>query len=157
MRNGELITRPDNPRRYEDLLKDQPTGGGAPIESFSRQQIGGQMTPEEFAQNEKLIMEQLRNGQIRDESYDFTNYGINGAEDNILYTRENIGKMSSDEFSKHEKAIMSQMKTHGIPSKRDMQNNKKFESSQKSKSQNTSNSSDGKWVTINGNHVLIKD
>lgn len=96
MQNGELITRPDDKRKYEDLLKGQTTGYAVQVEPFTREQIGA-MTPDEFTKNEKAIMEQW-------------------------------GKI-------------------GIPSKRDLEYKK---------SAKTSNSN-GKWVTINGNHVLIKD
>ena len=50
-------------------------------------------------------------------------------------------------FSKNEKAIMKQWGKIGIPSIRDLEYKK---------SAKTSNSK-GKRVTINGNHVLIKD
>ncbi len=108
MKNGELITKPDDPRKYDGKVENiineikkrwdgNPTGYASQVEPFSRQQIG-RMTSDEFAQNEDIIMEQLRNGQIRDEA---------------------------------------QEKSKG--------------------SSKDSGSADGKWVTINGNHVLIKD
>ena len=62
--------------------------------------------------------------------------------------------MSTDEYSKNEKEIMAQMNSIGIPYKNDLPSN--FKTHKKEKSYTTS-SSDGKWVTINGNHVLIKD
>ena len=70
-----------------------------------------------------------------------------------IYTREEISKMTTDEFTKHEPNIMKQLKEKGIPNK------KEVEMSEKSKHlKNTkSSSNDGKWVTINGNHILIKD
>ncbi len=107
MRNGELITRPDDTRKYEDLMKGNPTGYATQVEPF---------------------------------------------------TRENIGSMLSDEFSKNERAIMAQLKEYGIPSEKDLPNGKKSNfHKEKSKSSKDNGSSDGKWVTINGNHVLIKD
>lgn len=54
--------------------------------------------------------------------------------------------MSTEEFTKHEKAIRTQMNKIGIPSKRELpQNTKTYSSDPKN----------GKWVTINGNHVFI--
>lgn len=102
MQNGELITHPDDKRKYENLLNGNPTGYATQIEPFTRQQIG-RMTSEEFAKNEKAI-------------------------------REQWGKM-------------------GIPSEYDL-----FKEGKKSTSKlNGSNDTNGKWVTINGNHVLIKN
>lgn len=49
---------------------------------------------------------------------------------------------------------MAQMNSIGIPYKNDLPSN--IKTREKEKSYATS-SSDGKWVTINGNHVLIKD
>ena len=80
-----------------------------------------------------------------------------------FFTREDIASMSSDEFTKNEGAIMEQMRTYGIPDRRQSaQNSQQKESSEKSSSKsasskNSGSSSEGKWVTINGNHVLIKD
>ena len=50
MKNGELITNPNDTRKYEDLIKGNPTGGAARIEErpFTRQEIG-RMTPNEFS------------------------------------------------------------------------------------------------------------
>lgn len=98
MKKGDLITHPSDKRRYHE--KGTPTGGAAPAKPYTREQIGN-MTSEEFAQNEKAIMDQW-------------------------------GKI-------------------GIPSERDLPKEKSKNSS------NKSDSSGGKWVTINGNHVLIKD
>ena len=180
MQNGELITRPDDKRKYEDLLKGQTTGYAVQVEPFTRQQIG-RMTPDEFARNEALIMEQLRNGQIIDEADGFfsqtndgegcfghdengkyTIYDSYGHDDNapqMFFTREDIGSMSSAEFAKNESAIMAQLKERGIPSRKDLPSGKKsYNHREKSNgSSKGSNSSDGKWVTINGNHVLIKN
>lgn len=54
--------------------------------------------------------------------------------------------MSSDEFSANEQEIMAQIKTIGLPNKQDVQK----------QSSSYTNSKDGKWVTINGNHVFIE-
>ncbi len=50
---------------------------------------------------------------------------------------------------------MRQANSVGIPSKNQLPKGKKSGYSEKQSS--SSDSSDGKWVTINGNHVLIKD
>ena len=73
------------------------------------------------------------------------------------FTREQIGAMSGDEFSKTEKAIMEQWGKIGIPSERDLPKESRKSDSKSTGPSKGSNSSDGKWVTINGNHVLIKD
>ena len=160
MQNGELITNPNDTRRYEDLIKGNPTGGASPIEErpFSRQEIA-RMTPEEFQANESIIMEQLEKGRILDEKVDYDIQFPHGC----YYTREDIAKMSSKEYRKHEKDILKQMKKQGIPSEKYLP---KGEKSRYSKSQSSgglsgtnsgSEASDGHWVTINGNHVLIDD
>ena len=69
-----------------------------------------------------------------------------------IYTREEIGKMTTDEFAQHEKAIMKQMKEKGIPTKKELENSRNKSTS---KTPNTSDS-DGRWVTINGKHILIE-
>lgn len=189
MRSGKLITKPDDPRKYDGKVENiineikkrwdgNLTGQALPIEPFTRQQIG-RMTPDEFARNEALIMEQLRNGQIIDEADGFfsqtndgegcfghdengkyTIYDSYGPDDNALqmfFTREDIGSMSSAEFAKNESAIMAQLKEHGIPSERDLPKESKKSASKSNGSSKDSGSADGKWVTINGNHVLIKN
>lgn len=57
--------------------------------------------------------------------------------------------MTNKEFEEKEKEIMEQIKTIGLPSKNELYNN--TSTFQKSEKQT------GKWVTINENHVLIKD
>ena len=102
------------------------------------------MTVEEFSKNEPIIMEQLRNGQIKTDSpkIDYKGY-------DKVYTREDIDKMSTSEYTKHEKEIMEQMNTIGIPNKSDLPKGTKTH-------ENSTTPKDGKWVTINGNHVLIE-
>lgn len=96
MKKGDMITNPRlESRKYPS--KGKPTGYASQVAPFSRQQIG-RMKSEEFAQSEKIIMQQLRNGEIWDET--------------------------------------------NVKSRTDSQNR---------------GSANGKWVTINGNHVLIKD
>ena len=48
---------------------------------------------------------------------------------------------------------MKQMKEKGIPTKRELEEHQRKTSDKNSNSNNT----DGRWVTINVNHVLIKD
>ena len=61
--------------------------------------------------------------------------------------------MSTDEYAKHEPAILKQMKEKGIPTQRELEEGKRKTSGTGSNNSN----SDGHWVTINGNHVLIDD
>ena len=154
MRNGELITDPNDKRRHEDLKKGNPTGGASNIEEhiFSRQEIGG-MSPDEFKKYESLIMEQLEKGHILDENSDY----LKKFPDGCFYTREDIAKMSSKEFEKHEKDIIKQMQNQGIPSKNDLPKGEKSGYSKRQSKPTDNSNNDGSWVTINGNHVLIKD
>ena len=77
----------------------------------------------------------------------------------VLYTREDIGNMTTKEYTKHEEAIKQQMKTIGIPYNKDVPKGTKTYGKEKSSHSNssTSSSEDGRWVTINGNHVFIED
>ena len=68
--------------------------------------------------------------------------------DGKIFTREKLGKMSTEEFSKNEQAIYAQLRTLGIPSQGEV-NRAIYNSS--------SQDAYGKWVTIKGHHVLIKD
>ena len=70
-----------------------------------------------------------------------------------IYTREELGKMSGNEFAQHEKAIMKQLKERGIPTNSEL----KRQQLSKSSSGSSSGTDGGHWVTINGNHVLMKD
>ncbi len=69
-----------------------------------------------------------------------------------VFTREDLRNMSKEEFTQNEKAIMKQPKERGIPTRDEL---KKQKSSAKNSSD--SDSDGGHWVTINGNHVLMKD
>ena len=73
-----------------------------------------------------------------------------------IFTPEDIGNMTTKEFTKHEDAIKQQMKTIGIPYDREVPEGTKTYGKEKS-SHNNSSSEDGRWVTINGNHVFIED
>ncbi len=139
-----------NKYQYIEHKERQVTGKAVPIEEpphiFSQEEIG-KMTQEEFARNEATIMEQLKNGQIIEEHKQKSYGDLVSADSNVvLYTREDIANMSTEEFTKHEKAIRTQMNKIGIPSKRELpQNTKTYSSDPKN----------GKWVTINGNHIFI--
>lgn len=127
---------------------------GNPI--FTPQEIGN-MSRDEFERNFPIIEQQLKEGLIRPQSEqpkDYSNYKNPETGTEKIYTREDISKMSTDEYSKNEREIYAQMNSIGIPYKNDLPSNVKTH--EKEKSYPTS-SSDGKWVTINGNHVLIKD
>lgn len=72
--------------------------------------------------------------------------------------------MSTEDYSKNEKEIIAQMNSIGIPYKNDLPKGTQIHSDRKEKSSSGSqsksnsssaNSGDGKWVTINGNHVLL--
>lgn len=127
---------------------------GNPI--FTPQEIGN-MTREEFEENLPIIEQQLKDGLIKPQSEqpkDYLNYKNPETGTNKIYTREDISKMSSNEYSTKEKEIIAQMNSIGIPFKKDLPSNVKTQEKSYSTS---SRNADGKWVTINGNHVLIKD
>lgn len=171
MRSGQLITNPNDIRKYDGLLEKGarklkqlqegiPTGHAANLDNadhiFTPKEIGN-MTREEFEQNLPIIEQQLKDGLIKpqvEQLKDYSNYKNPETGTEKIYTREDISKMSTDEYSKNEKEIMAQMNSIGIPYKNDLPSN--FKTHKKEKSYATS-LSDGKWVTINGNHVLIKD
>lgn len=158
MKSGKLILSPNDNRKYKDYKKlnfqNQPTGFAANITEnqhiFTPQEIG-KMSNQEFSQNEAVIMEQLRNGQIKNQTpkLEYENYKNPESGNKKVFTREDIENMTADEYSKYEKEIMAQVKSIGIPYKKDLPHN--------SKTNYSSNPKDGKWVTINGNHVFIED
>ncbi len=132
---------------------------------FTTEQIA-RMSPKEFSKNEALIMKQMRRGLIQSENknIDFKNFKNPENGKNLIYTRQDIDKMSSDEFSKHEKAIYAQMRSIGIPPKNEVPKDittftkqQKADNPKPPKNDNPKSSKDGKWVTINGNHVLIDE
>ena len=107
-------------------------------------------------------MAQMKDGRIINEypSFDYDNYKNPLSGNPFVFTREDIDKMSTTEYSKNEKDILAQMNSIGIPSKRDVSPKTKTYGSQKERNSNSSNSSssgNGKWVTINGNHVFIEN
>ena len=75
----------------------------------------------------------------------------------VLYTREDIGNMTTKEYTKHEDAIKQQMKTIGIPYNKDVPKGTKTYGKEKASHNSSSSTEDGRWVTINGNHVYIED
>ena len=102
-------------------------------------------------------MEQMKNGQIKSATtnINYENYKNPETGKSRVFTREDVQKMSSDEYAKYEKEINSQVKTIVLPFERDLPEKIPTYKKEKSKSYSTS-SKDGKWVTINGNHVLIE-
>ena len=84
----------------------------------------GQMTPEEFSKNEKIINEQLQQGLIapttqRKQNYSGYRNPVSG--DNRIFSQEDIGGFSGDEFAKHEKEIRGQWESIGIPTNNELQ------------------------------------
>ncbi len=69
-----------------------------------------------------------------------------------VFTREDLRNMSKEEFAQNEKAIMKQLKEQGIPTRDEL---KKRQTTSHNRSD--SDSDGGHWVTINGNHVLMKN
>ena len=117
MRNGKLITHPDDKRVY------------------------------------KGIPEKMINKYVKSREGQTTGQASNLKNSNHIYTRDEIGKMSTDEYLKNEKAILKQMKEKGIPAKRELEKSRQRTSGTGSQNSST----DGHWITINGNHVLIDD
>jgi len=62
--------------------------------------------------------------------------------------------MKTKKEKKNEKAIMKQLKERGIPTRDELEKQK---SSSRGRSNSDSDEDGGHWVTINGNHVLMKD
>lgn len=132
MRNGELITNPNDSRQYKGFWENVFNKTGKPVEvptldkinrlnkPFTREQIGA-MSTSEFKQNESEIMKQLKNNQIKSEFPDFSK--VSNSQDNRIFTREDIKNMTSQEYSANENDIMNQLKTSGIPTIADLNNN----------------------------------
>ena len=143
MKSGKLITKPTDKRKFQE------TGYAAPIQNtehiFTTDEISN-MSNEEFSKNETIIMEQLQKGQISKPKPDYSKFKNPLSGRKKIFTQEEINKMSSDEFSANEQEIMAQIKTIGLPNKQDVQK----------QGSSYTNSKDGKWVTINGNHVFIE-
>ena len=130
---------------------------------YTREQIG-KMSTDEYLQHEPMIMEQLKIQGIPHEkdlnkNTDFSDYFNEVSNNSKVFTREEIQNMTTDEYLKNEKAIDYQLKTIGVPYEKEIktkQNNSLNKGGNK-KSSSFSNSGNGRWVTINGNHVFIDD
>ena len=129
MKNGDLITNPNDKRQFKDYGKyfrnknqDNPTGQAAPVNNIYTREMIGKMTADEYLQNEPMIMEQLKTqGGIPSEKQLNQQNELSGFINQIsgnsnIFTREDIKNMSTDEYLKNEKAIDFQLKTIGIPS-----------------------------------------
>ena len=172
MQKGDLITDPENDNReyknYKEYFKSvnqaKPTGQAAPINNIYTREMIGKMSTDEYLQHESMIMEQLKTQGIPSEkdlnkNTDFSDYFNEVSNNSKVFTREEIQNMTTDEYLKNEKAIDYQLKTIGVPYEKDIktkQNNSSNKSGNK-KSSSFSNSGNGRWVTINGNHVFIDD
>ena len=130
----------------EDAVEVQPTTTEyTPFQlyaekTFTRDEIA-QMSNDEFAKNEQQIMAQLKAGQIKEEKPDYSKFINPVSGTKKIYTKEELSKMTPDEFMKNESEIMGQLQSIGLPQKSDLPQ---------------ASSGEGKWVTINGNHVLIE-
>ena len=183
MKEGKLITNPNDDRVYKGIPENvvnqykkwqdgRPTGQASNIDNireftppYTRGDIKS-MTPEEFQYYEKSIMQEVKQGNIIDDPRVKSTFAPEQKEiifeenpdtdiktyaNKHIYTREEIGKMSTDKYAKHEPAILKQMKEKGIPTKRELEEHRSKTSGKSS----NGNNADGRWVTINGNHVLI--
>lgn len=143
MKAGKLITNPNDKRKFQE------TGYAAPVQDiehiFTPKEIA-QMSNEEFTQNESAIMEQLKNGQIKNNKPDYSKFTNPLSGRKKVYTKEEVNKMSAEEFATNEQEIMSQANSIGLPEKQMV-----YKQSAKAAA-----SDGGKWVTINGKHVLIE-
>ena len=110
--------------------------------TFTREEIAN-MSNEDYLKYEPQILQQLRNGQFKEQKPDYDNFVNPNTGSKKIYTKEEIAKMSADEFMKNEFEIMGQLQSIGLPDKKDLP-------------QNSTDSDDGRWVTINGNHVFIE-
>lgn len=100
------------------------------------------------------IRDRIRNGDMitdLNDKRDF-NKSYHGGH---VYTREEIKNMSNKEFQENERHIMKQMQEKGIPTQAEAQS--KWGLKTGSKFGGSSSYSNGRWVTINGNHVFIEN
>ena len=112
-------------------------------EPFTKEDIA-KMTNEEFKKNEQQIMSQAKEGKIKNRKIDYEKFKNPLTGRKKIYTREEITKMSNDDYEQNELEIMAQIREIGLPNKEDVYKN------------TSHNNTDGKWVTIDGNHVLIE-
>lgn len=107
---------------------------------FSRSEIA-QMSNEEYLKYEPLIMEQLKNGDFKEQKPDYSKYTNPLTGNKKIYTKEELAKMTPDEFMEKEGEIIGQLQSIGLPQKSDLPN---------------ATNGEGRWVTIDGNHVFIE-
>lgn len=128
MRNGELIKHPSDNRKFkgffENLIYKQSalTGGATPItDVFTADQIGD-MTSEEFMQNEPEIMQQLKDGLIKSETpeVDYSGYLNPVSGNSKIFSREAISQMTGDEYLANEPEIMAQLQSIGVPTESEL-------------------------------------
>lgn len=130
---------------YMDSIVDTIMKRYLPNEKdFTREEIA-KMSSEEFARNEKQIIEQMLNGRIRNQKPDYSKFINPLSGRKKVYTKEEVSKMSQEEYTANEKEIMAQANSIGLP-----EHNEVYK-----RSSNAAASNGKKWVTINGNHVLI--
>ncbi|MBE7712440.1 MAG: hypothetical protein E7Z87_01705 [Cyanobacteria bacterium SIG26] len=161
----ESLVGGNSSRSYTTFTPESLVGGNSSrsYTTFTPEEIG-RMSPQEFARNEKAIMQQLKNGQIKPSSVpnvDFKSFKNPENGKSTIFTREDIEKMSTKEFTKNEKAINAQMKSVGIPYKKEVPTGTTTYTKEKAKtaassSSNSSTDGNGRWVTINGNHVFLE-
>lgn len=107
----------------------------------------------------KEVMQKMHAGKLITNPSDKRKYTGFAADINKekTFTREEIGKMSTKEFQKNEKMIMKQLREKGIPTKLQLEEMEKVKASKNSNSSKADSSGEGRWVTINGNHVLLEN
>ena len=147
---GDISGQPQN-EKLMDLFNNK-VGRELAVEvlkELKKEHLGELKNQKEFENlfAEKLF-QKMKSGELITNPDDVRKF----TESNHIYTREEINKMSTDEFAKHENAIMKQLREKGIPTNSQLQKH-----NQKSSAGNSANSNNGRWITINGNHVLIKD
>lgn len=163
--NDNLLWRKSNDKRpwnlddhpieqmgaLEDAVEIKPTttenNAASPFQlyaekTFTREEIAN-MSNEDYLKYEPQIMQQLRNGQFKEQKPDYEKFVNPNTGSKKIYTREDLSKMSADEFMKNEVEIMGQLQSIGLPDKKDLP-------------RNSTDSDNGRWVTINGNHVFIE-
>ncbi len=137
MKAGQLITDIDDTRRFENKVKNNPpytpmrsiggvfkngssTGFASSVDSsehiFTPDEID-KMSAEEFDKNESAIMQQLKDGLIKNEQSetDFLGYSNPLTGSKQIFSREDIESMTNDEYTKNESAINAQLNSIGIP------------------------------------------
>ncbi len=87
--------------------------------TFTREDIAN-MSNEDYLKYEPQILQQLRNGQFKEQKPDYDNFVNPNTGSKKIYTKEEIAKMSADEFMKNEFEIMGQLQSIGLPDKKDL-------------------------------------